>query len=401
MSETDITNVSSTAEAESPVKAKTMEIPVDELLEEMKEVEAYESNEDNFLSLAELGAKLFDQKGNSRLTLKEKRKLFSEKGLKNPNDEDVTINDRDDDYEAYLELEASFQSGHKNSPPLFLRATVDSVMYTKNYDNILLICYMGAFEVRIPVSEFMWLDGLQNRKNTNISMETLFDYCEMRIGSECSFKVEAIDTEHKVAYASRIKAIGIEGFANWVRKRENEQPRYVVGQKVLAKVVCVQNSFLICEAFGAEFTIRDEELMWGGLDDVHKYFHIGDTFYVKVLDVGFEIVDMPSGAKYKKVNVVASKRLLDPNPFIKYASRYREGLVTTAIVTRVSDAGLRLTLGTKERPTITSAVAQFPLFLPSDERPRVGDTVRVMITKLDMVKNVVYCKFEKVLSRED
>lgn len=386
---------------DNPLKVKTMELSETEMNEAMEEVTEFESNEDNFISPTELGSKLFSQKGASQLSLKEKRKLFTEKSARNPEGLEVTINDKNEDYLNYLEIEASYQSGKNGHPLLFLSAEVNAVEYTPNMDNVLLSCYMGAFEIKIPVSEFMWVDGLQGTKFSNVSIEDLYKYAVMRIGTECRFKVEALDLENKVAYASRLRALGVEGFANYVRKETNGNPRYVVGQKVLAKVVCVQDSFVICEALGAEFKIKDEELAWGGMDSVNKYFDIGDTFFVKILAVGYEVIKMPNGNKYKKVNVVASKRLIDPNPFAKYANRYREGMITTAVVTRIGDSGMRLTLGTKRQPTISSVFCEYPLFLPRDERPKVGDTVRVMIMYTNKQKEFIRVRFEKVLTRED
>ena len=385
----------------SATKVKTSDLTESELKEAMEEVAEYEENEDNFTSLTDLGAKLLEQTSASKLTLKEKRKAFTEKGARNPNGEEVTMNDKDEDFQTYLELEASYQSGKNGHPLLFLKAEVNAVEYTPNMDNVVVVCYMGAFEVKIPVSEFMWVDGLQDSKFTNIGVEELYKYAVMRIGTECTFKVEAIDAKARVAYASRIRALGVEGFANYVRKQANGQPRYVVGQKVLAKVVCVQDSFVICEALGAEFKIKDEELAWAGMDNVYKYFNIGDTFYVKILAVGYEVVKMPNGNKYKKVNVVASKRLIDPNPFEKYAHRYHEGLVTTAVVTRIGDSGMRMTLGSKKQPTISSVFCEYPLFLPRDERPKVGDTVRVMVMYTNKEKQFIRVRFEKVLAREE
>lgn len=383
------------------LKVKTMELTESEMNEAMEEVKEYESNEDNFITTEELGSKLLTQKGASKLTLKEKRKSFTEKGARNPEGEDVTMNDKDEDYMNYLELEASYQSGKNGHPLQFITGTVDSVEFTENMDNVLISCYMGAFEVKIPVSEFMWIDGVQGNKFSKVPVEELHKYAVMRIGTECKFKVEAIDAKNKVAYASRLRALGVEGFANYVRPEANGQPRYTVGQKVLAKVVCVQDSFVICEAFGAEFKIKDEELAWAGMDNVYKYFSIGDTFYVKILAVGYEVIKMPNGNKYKKVNVVASKRLIDPNPFKKYASRYRDGVITNAVVTRVGDSGMRLTLGTKRQPTISSVFCEYPLFLPRDERPKVGDTVRVMVMYTNKEKEFIRVRFEKVLMREE
>lgn len=367
---------------------KTEEMEDAEVIEELPELPV------ESLSVEGLSAKMIaksEKKQSSVLTLSEKHKMFGEKGLFNPQKEEMTFDDGSDDYRYYNELCASRNSG------LFLRGVVTGVAYTENHDDIYLIIPKGTFEVHIPVREFWWMGEKKNY--TEKDLATWYSYAIKRIGSEVDFCVIEFIPSERYAIASRLQAMGIKAVKYYVKPNPaTGKPQINVGSKVRATVVGVTSSFVICEAYGAEFQIREEELGYERIDGIDSQYHIGDSFPVKILSVNFEVIK-DGNRNYKICNVTASKKQAQRNNQAKYFSKLVLGQVSLATVDYIYNGMISVSLGTKGHFTMRNVLCNDPINLPSSERPHKGDVVLVSIVKLNEEKQTAKAHFLNVVKR--
>lgn len=380
----------------------------EQLVEALKDVEDFESDADNNKTMKELGDELLRKhpRKNSKLTIEEMNEEFSSKHFFNPEHVSLTIDEKNEDYKNYLLIRKSL-----TSKTLFLSGKVSAVFNEHTKSGRMIPCcdiYMGSYTVRIPVTEFMWIDGLQKKGEAPAPMSmTLASYCEARIGSTCEFRITSFDAKKKLAYGTRIEPLGVVGFANYVKKiKGQKKARITEGLLVPATVVATSSSFVICEAFGAEFIIRDDELQWGGCTDVDKNYSVGDRFKVVIKSIVPEVVPMGKDLQgkdrfVKKINVIASKREATENPYEKLKDRYEVGTVTSAEVTSISrQFGCRCSL-ISPSGTISKVFFDFPSHLTVDGIPRVGDIVKVVVKRRNDENQLINVSFKKIITRKE
>lgn len=383
----------------------TITLTEEQLENALKDVEDFEADEDNELTMAELGEKLMrkNAKKETYLTKKEMKKEFSHGHFFNPDDTELTIDEENEDRENYLLIRQSLTQG------TFLKGIVSEIKPEDK--NVFAIILLGSYTVKIPVSEFMWLKGLQKKtlENHNITVDELLRYMSARRGSEVEFRVTQFKARSKEAIATRLEPLGIVGFANYVKKDKRlGRPRIQVGTKVPATVVAVTSSFVICSAFGAEFVIKDEDLEWGGITDIKNSgkYSIGDTFLVLIKEIAPEVIMM--GKKddgtprwVKKVNVVASRRDLLKNPYEKYKNNFTENSRVIGILTSISrEYGCRFTVETPFG-NITKVFDDFPVGVPLYELPKVGDVCDLIVKRVNDEKQLISVHYNGIITKKE
>ena len=378
----------------------------DELKSALEDVEEFEENLDNNLTMAELTEKLMQKNPNKEtfLTPKEMKKQFSNGRMFNPNGIELTVDEKAKDRESYELIRSSLNQR------TFLKGTVKTITIEKDEsgrENVFANIFLGSYVIKIPVSEFMWVNGLQSNIAPRPTVQLLESYMARRIGTEVEFFVTSFDAREKIAYATRLEALGLVGFANYVKQdKKLNRPRIVVGTKVPATVVAVTSSFAICEAYGAEFTLKDDELEWGGVTNVNENYKVGDVFLVQIKEVIPEVVEMGkkkdgSDRFIKKVNVIASKKDLIKNPFDSFEKNFEVGTRVNAECTSVSrEFGCRYTIDTPYG-NLTKVFSDFPSHMPVYNIPRHGDICDVVIKRKNNDKQLIEVAFREVITRKE
>ena len=403
----------STPETPTEEKAKVHLVKIprmskEEMDEALKEVEDFEENPDGVLSMKELANDLMvnNTKKNSTLSKKAYKKAFESHGDKhfyNPENETPTNDLTAIDKHAYSLILKSL-----NSKTTFLEGEVAMVNKDEINGQTIVVAdiFLGSYVVKIPVSEFMWLPNLQER-NDNVeplTVDLLYKYMKARKGTTVDFKVTSFDAQKKVAYASRLQAMGVIGFANYVKKDKTlGRPRIGVGTNIIAEVVSASSSFVICEAYGSEFMIRDNELEWGGVTDVWDSYHIGDKIYVKVTKIKSDSIVMGKDAqgnprRVKKVTVTASQREATRNPFEDAVKILKKDTSLQAVITQITYNSIRYAI---KLPcgTLNKVFSEIPMNIAPEDYPRVGDTIDASVKYINPDKELIELRYGHIIKR--
>lgn len=193
------------------------------------------------------------------------------------------------------------------------------------------------------------------------------------IGAEIDFIVKGIDTENKIAVASRKEAMEI--------RRRMELPKHKEGDIILVRVVGVGKDQVYVDAYGVEVAIPKNEIDYGYVQDVSDFVQIGDKVPAKIKKLDLEKMEIELSIKEAK-----------PDPFQGIEDKYRAGGEYLAVVSGTPYYGVFVNLEQG-----VSALCPLPRW--AEFNPNVGDKVLVKIKKIDKEKRRITATLVRMIKR--
>ena len=197
----------------------------------------------------------------------------------------------------------------------------------------LAVIYHGEYKILIPAEEAVIPpEDYRGRP----PQEVLHQLLTRRLGAEVDYLVKGIDSDARIAVASRLEAMR-------AKRREmyyatDREGNYTVHADLCAeaRVVSVIRAGIFVDIFGVETYIPLSELSYQRMMDAASAFQPGQRILVKLLEVN-------RGRGYE-VTVTASVKQAGENPFEKAIRRYSVGNRYVGTVSMVSTVGVFVSL---------------------------------------------------------
>ncbi len=252
------------------------------------------------------------------------------------------IGDDNDELNTYArakKIEYDILSDSANSTkPKAVYGVVDGIeeMQVGTVRTVMAICHLIAasasdintdreikssiYKIRIPAPLF-FIDE-NGRYSAPEAYDDLRYTMSMRIGSIVEFVVYNISLEDEDVLASRLGAMQIISYDNYLGKRARIKP----GSLVKGRIVLVTRTGLVVDVQGADVFIKRSELTWRYLDDLlyEKEFRAGNPILVRVTSVDTAKTEV-FGRQYPYVKIKASAKDAKENPNKMYFDRYKIG----------------------------------------------------------------------------
>ncbi len=272
--------------------------------------------------------------GSNRRMRKAAREAFGE-------NEEIIGDDNEElmTYGKAKKLEYEILSDSANSlKPKVLYGVVDGIedVNLGSVRTIMAVCHLVAtnaadintekeirsaiYKIRIPAPLF-FIDE-NGKYESPDAYDNLRYSMSMRIGSIIEFVVYNISLEDEDVLASRIGAMQIRSYDNYLGKRARIKP----GSLAKGRIVHVSRSGIVVDVMGADVFIRRDELTWRYLDDLvyEKEFKLGKAILVRVTSVDTGKTNI-YGREYPYVKIKASAKDAKENPNKMYFKRYEVG----------------------------------------------------------------------------
>ena len=270
-------------------------------------------------------------------------------------DEDKAKND-------LLDLTESMKAGK------ILTGTVHGVERTA--DDAVAVIYHGAYKVIIPTYEAI----VPPSNYRDIPKAEVHEYLlTKRLGAEFDYIVKGIDTEARVAVASRIEAMKIKRKWHYY-DIEKEAGRFLYeGVIAEARVVSAIRTGIFVDLFGVETFIPLRELDYQRLMDASLHFSPGQRVLVKVLTIDRK--------DRNNIQVTASVKQTTENPCIAAIRKYTVGDKYVGTVSMIDTNGVFVAL---------DGGIDCLCSYPKRGRPPRGARVTVLIRGKDMTANRIW-----------
>ena len=270
-------------------------------------------------------------------------------------DEDKAKND-------LLDLTESLKAGK------ILTGTVHGVERTA--DDAVAVIYHGAYKVIIPTYEAI----VPPSNYRDIPKAEVHEYLlTKRLGAEFDYIVKGIDTEARVAVASRIEAMKIKRKWHYY-DIEKEAGRFLYeGVIAEARVVSAIRTGIFVDLFGVETFIPLRELDYQRLMDASLHFSPGQRVLVKVLTIDRK--------DRNNIQVTASVKQTTENPCIAAIRKYTVGDKYVGTVSMIDTNGVFVAL---------DGGIDCLCSYPKRGRPPRGARVTVLIRGKDMTANRIW-----------
>lgn len=193
------------------------------------------------------------------------------------------------------------------------------------------------------------------------------------IGAEIDFIVKGIDTENKIAVASRKEAMEV--------RCKLELPKHKVGDIVLVRVVGVGRDQAYVDVYGVEVAVPKSEIDYGYVHDVADFLQIGDKVPAKITKLDLENMEVEVSIKDAK-----------PDPFENIDNKYRIGGEYLAVVSGTPYYGVFVNLEQG-----VSALCPLPRW--ADFHPNIGDKVLVKIKSINKEKRRITATLVRLVKR--
>lgn len=240
-------------------------------------------------------------------------------------DERTVETDDDKAKNDLLDLTESLKSGR------ILTGTVQGV--EKTADDAIAVIYHGAYKVIIPTKEAI----LPPENYRNIPEAEVHEYLlTKRLGAEFDYIVKGIDSEARIAVASRLDAMRVKRKWHYY-DIEREAGRFLYeGVTAEARVVSVIRTGIFVDLFGVEVFIPLRELSYQRMMDAAVYFQTGQRVLVKVLTLDRK--------DRNNIHVTASVKQTTENPCEKAIRRYTVGNKYVGTVSMIDTNGVFVSL---------------------------------------------------------
>lgn len=195
-----------------------------------------------------------------------------------------------------------------------------------------------------------------------------------RLGSVVDFVVKGIDREKKIVVASRKEAM--EQLVNETYFRRNLVR--VDGPIVQGRIVFAIKIGIIVEVGGVEAYIPCQELRYQQIQDATKYFQVGDTIKLKVLEV-------EKNPETKSVHLTVSAKQAMEDPRETEFDKYNEQALYVGVASRCTAHGIYVSLNDGDY-----GMDVFCHFPKNGPRPVRGQGCTVRIIKKDEDKKRLF-----------
>ena len=278
--------------------------------------------------------------------------------------DDVRTVETDEDREKndLLDLTESLKAGR------ILTGTVHGVEKT-SHDAVAVI-YHGAYKVIIPAMEAV----KKPEDYHGIPEAEVHQYLlTRRLGAEFDYIVKGIDTEAKIAVASRLEAMKVKRKWHYY-DIEREEGRFLYeGVIAEARVVSAIRTGIFVDIFGVETFIPLRELDYQRMMDASLHFSPGQRVLVKVLNIDRK--------DKNNIQVEASVKQTTENPCIAAIRKYTVGDKYVGTVSMIDTNGVFVALDGGIDCLCTHH---------KRGRPPRGARVTVLIRGKDMTSNRVW-----------
>ena len=278
--------------------------------------------------------------------------------------DDVRTVETDEDREKndLLDLTESLKAGR------ILTGTVHGVEKT-SHDAVAVI-YHGAYKVIIPAMEAV----KKPEDYHGIPEAEVHQYLlTRRLGAEFDYIVKGIDTEAKIAVASRLEAMKVKRKWHYY-DIEREEGRFLYeGVIAEARVVSAIRTGIFVDIFGVETFIPLRELDYQRLMDASLHFSPGQRVLVKVLSIDRK--------DRNNIQVEASVKQTTENPCVAAIRKYTVGDKYVGTVSMIDTNGVFVALDGGIDCLCTHH---------KRGRPPRGARVTVLIRGKDMTSNRVW-----------
>lgn len=178
----------------------------------------------------------------------------------------------------------------------------------------------AIYKIRIPAPLF-FIDET-GRYSSPEAYEDLRYNMSMRIGSIIEFVVYNISLEDEDVLASRLSAMQVISYDNYLGRRA----RIKTGSLVKGRIVYVNKDGVVADVMGADVFIRRDELTWRYLTDLseEKEFRVGSPILVRVTAIDTAKTEV-YGKEYSYVKIKASAKDAKENPNKMYFNKYEIG----------------------------------------------------------------------------
>lgn len=235
------------------------------------------------------------------------------------------------------EYEILVDSAKSQKPKvLYGRMTGTEVMKVGDAQTVMAVCRLIAdnaadintereirtniFKIKIPAPLFFFdpdgrYSGDENFDDLKYNMDT-------RVGSIIEFIVYNINPSEDDVLASRINAMQILEYDNYLGKRARVKP----GSKVKGRIVYANRLGVTVDVLGADVFITRKELSWKYIPNIltEKEFKVGMPVAVRVTSVETDSADI-YGRKYPYVKIKASVKDARENPNKRDYDKYAVG----------------------------------------------------------------------------
>lgn len=178
----------------------------------------------------------------------------------------------------------------------------------------------AIYKIRIPAPLFFVDEA--DRYSKPEHYDDLRYNMSMRVGSIIEFVVYNISLEDEDVLASRLSAMQVISYDNYLGKRARIKP----GSLVKGRIVYVNKDGIVADVMGADVFIRRDELTWRYLADLteEKEFRIGSPILVRVTSIDTAKTSV-FGKEYNYVKIKASAKDAKENPNKMYFNKYEIG----------------------------------------------------------------------------
>lgn len=195
------------------------------------------------------------------------------------------------------------------------------------------VIYHGAYKVIIPLQEAI----LPPDDYHDFPQEQVNEYLlTKRLGAEVDFVVKGIDTQAKVAVASRLDAMRTKRKRYYFGKDREGNDLIHIGTRAEARVMSSIRSGIFVELFGLEVFVPIAELSYQRLMDARNEFQPGQRVLVKVTEL--------DKADRNNIHAALSVKQAKENPARKALTRFVEGNMYVGTVTMIRPNGIYVSL---------------------------------------------------------
>lgn len=278
---------------------------------------------------------IYEKRRYSLATKDERRELYRQEDV-------VMIPGREVKTDADLKREEAYalQLASQSIPKKVLNGIIQGFGYTPNGIPVFNVTQEGTkgfIQIKIPASQMFMYDAKQYESMGDNGKKFLEHEMIARIGAPIRFCVYQFDEKNMIAYGSRIAAMESDAAFNYVHIPPNEdRPRIFEGILAQAVVIGVRRDRVRIEVFGADTTLKSEDLSWKALGVLTDEFKVGDSFIVKVKSVEMKKYEI-NGKEYRLPKIKASKKEAEQKPADLYFDQFEEGQCVMGEIKAMAD----------------------------------------------------------------
>lgn len=280
-------------------------------------------------------AYIYEKRRYNLATREERRELYRQEDV-------VMIPGREVKTDADLKREEAYalQLASQSIPKKVLNGVIQGFGYTPNGIPIFNVTQEGTkgfIQIKIPASQMFMYDAKQYESDGDNGRKFLEHEMLARIGAPIRFCVYRFDEKNMIAYGSRIAAMESDAAFNYVHIPPNEdRPRIFEGILAQAVVIGVRRDRVRIEVFGADTTLKSQDLSWKALGVLTDEFKVGDSFIVKIKSVEMKKYVI-NGKEYRLPKIKASKKEAEQRPADLYFDQFEEGQCVMGEIKAMAD----------------------------------------------------------------